>query len=145
MDNFSPQTFANNWRVIAIAVVVLLVLGVAGVFFRKRRPQLDRAHSQKRWQEVQRLCGKGDTWAMAVIEADKLLDDTLKMLRYKGKSMGERLVAAQRDITDNDGAWFGHKLRNKIVHEEIPRLYQKDVKNALRGFRQALKDLGAIK
>jgi hypothetical protein len=57
--------------------------------------------------------------------------------------MGERLVSAQRDISDNDSAWFAHKLRNKIVHEEVS-LRKQDVQAALRGFRDALKDLGAL-
>ena len=59
--------------------------------------------------------------------------------------MGERLVAAQRDISDNDSVWFGHKLRNKLVHEDTPPLKQADVMKVLTGFRQALKDLGALK
>lgn len=58
--------------------------------------------------------------------------------------MGERLVFAQRRLSDNDGVWFGHKLRNKIVHEEVPHLQQRDVQMALQGLRQALKDLGAL-
>jgi hypothetical protein len=73
-----------------------------------------------------------------------LLDDALKRSHYKGKTMGERLVAAQRDITDNDGVWFGHKLRNRLVHESNVKLSKKTVKEALLGIRSALKDLGAI-
>jgi hypothetical protein len=57
--------------------------------------------------------------------------------------MGERLVSAQHDIGDNDGVWYGHKLRNKIVHEQIT-LTQKEVQGALQGFREALRDLRAI-
>ena len=56
--------------------------------------------------------------------------------------MGERLVAAQRIITDNDSVWFGHKLRNQIVHEDSVKLKQKDVKEALLGFRKGAERLG---
>jgi hypothetical protein len=59
--------------------------------------------------------------------------------------MGERLVTAQRDLSNNDTVWFAHKLRNKLVHEQFVGLKEADVKNALVGFRQALKDLGALK
>jgi hypothetical protein len=41
--------------------------------------------------------------------------------------------------------WFGHKLRNKLVHEDYKLTNRNDVKNALLGFLQALKDLGAMK
>jgi hypothetical protein len=59
--------------------------------------------------------------------------------------MGERLVSAQRDIKDNDGVWFGHKLRNRLVHENNVKLTERDVKDALIGIRAVLKDLGALK
>ena len=58
--------------------------------------------------------------------------------------MGERLVAAQRDIQGNDDVWFGHKLRNKLVHENGIQLREQEVKNALMGFKRALKDLEAL-
>ena len=77
-------------------------------------------------------------------DADKLLDEALKKLHYKGKTMGERLVAAQRDIKSNDNVWYGHKLRNRLVHESDVKLKQRDVREALLGIRAALKDLGAL-
>jgi hypothetical protein len=54
-------------------------------------------------------------------------------------------VTAQRSLSNNDAVWFAHKLRNKLVHEQYDSLREKDVKDALIGFRQALKDLGALK
>ncbi len=59
--------------------------------------------------------------------------------------MGERLVTVQRTLTNNDGVWYAHKLRNKLVHDQYDNLKERDVKEALIGFRQALKDLGALK
>jgi hypothetical protein len=58
--------------------------------------------------------------------------------------MGERMVKAQRLFTDNDGVWFAHKLRNKIDADPTIKLKESEVKQALVGFRQALKDLGAL-
>jgi hypothetical protein len=58
--------------------------------------------------------------------------------------MGERLVAAQRSLTDNDGVWYAHKLRNQLVHQVDVKLKKRDIKHALIGIGQALKDLGAI-
>ena len=58
--------------------------------------------------------------------------------------MGERLVSAQHELSANDSAWFSHKLRNKIDADNMP-LTKAEVKKALLGFWQALKDLGAFK
>jgi hypothetical protein len=85
-----------------------------------------------------------DGMALAVIDADKLVDDALKKRHYRGKTMGERLVAAQRTLSDNDTVWYAHKLRNRLVHEQNVRLRKRDVQKALAGFRQALRDLGAL-
>jgi len=134
-----------NSEIAAVAAVVALLVLVVGAGFVRRRPKgLNAAYFEKRWKELQMLCGSQNTWPLAIINADKLLDEALKKRKLKGKAMGERLVAAQHILTDNDGVWFGHKLRNRIVHEDNVKLKEKDVKQALLGFRRALKDLGAL-
>lgn len=140
MNNTNILTIAG---IAAVALVVLLMGGTLATRFKRRR--LDVGKFQARWQTLQQQCVKSELWPLAIIDADKLLDEALKQLHFKGKTMGERLVSAQRELSNNDAVWFGHKLRNKIVHEEMKRLYKRDVQAALRGFRQALKDLGALK
>jgi len=129
-----------------ILVLVALLVIVFGVgIFRKRPRKLKTEHFQKEWQEVQRLCKDKTTWPLVIINADKLLDTALRKRRVKGKTMGERLVSAQRTFTDNDSLWYAHKLRNRLVQEEPTKLKETDVKRALVGIRQALRDLGALK
>lgn len=113
-------------------------------FRRKRKMKVD--HYSRRWQDLQKHCASRKTWPQAIIEADDLLHDALKRARYKGKNTGERLVAAQHDLSANDAVWLGHKLRKHISQEDIDvrRLKKKDVIDALAGFRQALRDLGAL-
>ena len=127
-----------------LAVVVILVLVVIGAGVVKLRPKtLNTTYFQAKWHEAQSFCKDKTSWPLAVINADKLLDEALKKRCFKGKTMGERMVAAQRDLSDNDGVWFAHKLRNRLVHEADVKLKEADVKKALIGIRQALKDLGA--
>jgi len=138
-----------NGDLLAIAVSLIILLGlISGIGFvlkRKRKQPLDVEEFTAKWKAAQKLCGKQETWPLAIINADKLLDEALKKCNYKGKSMGERLASAQRDLSDNDGVWFGHKLRNRLVHDEDVKLRQVDVQKALMGLRQALRDLGALK
>lgn len=100
----------------------------------------------ERWQKLQTLCASRKTWPQAIIEADDLLDKALKKRHYKGKTTGERLVAAQHALSSNDTVWVGHKLRNRMEQAEIDvrKLKKKDMVIALSGFRQALRDLGAL-
>ncbi|HUD10700.1 MAG TPA: hypothetical protein VMR28_03450 [Candidatus Saccharimonadales bacterium] len=126
--------------VVIILAVVILLLGVM-----QRRPRrLNKEYFGKKWQVLQKQCASKSTWALAVIDADKLLDEALKKRRFKGKTMGGRLMTAQHSLTDNDGAWFAHKLRNQLVHESDAKLTERKVKDALVGIRQALKDLKAL-
>jgi hypothetical protein len=99
-----------------------------------------------RWQDLQKHCGSRKTWPQAITEADDLLSDALKRKGYKGKNTGERLVAAQHDLSANDMVWLGHKLRKRISQEEVDvrKLKKKEVLDALAGFRQALRDIGAL-
>jgi len=129
-----------------IIVAVITLLGVIfGVgYLQKRRPRLlDAKYFQEKWHDAQGLCKTKESWPLAVINADKLLDEALRRRHFKGKTMGERLVSAQHELTDNDAVWFAHKLRNRLVHETDVKLKQADVKKALVGIRQALKDMGA--
>ncbi len=128
---------------VGAGVIIVILVVVAGIFARRGR-KLNAAYYEKKWNELQKLLKDTATWPLAIIDADKLLDQALKDRRFKGKTMGERLVAAQREIKYNDEVWFGHKLRNKLVHESDIKLRERDVKDALLGIKAALKDLGAL-
>ncbi len=96
------------------------------------------------WKELQGLCRDKDTWAEALQTADVLLNKALKKRRFRGKTLGERLVKAQRFITDNDDIWDAHNLVKKLSSDTKLRLKETDVKEALISYREALKDLGAL-
>lgn len=138
-----------NGDLLSIVIVAVVFFGtllvVLGFMTRKRKKPLNVEAFTEKWKEAQKLCANKETWPLAIINADNVLDEALKRSGYKGKTMGERLVAAQRDLSDNDGVWYGHKLRNKLVHESDTKLNQADVKDALTGIRQALRDLGALR
>ncbi|HEY5442079.1 MAG TPA: hypothetical protein VIJ68_00920 [Candidatus Saccharimonadales bacterium] len=111
--------------------------------FRRKR-QLNVTKFTERWQGLQQQCANRKTWPQAIIDADDLLAEALKRSRYKGKTTGEKLVAAQHALSDNESVWFGHKLRKRIPDADVRKLKKSDVLTALAGFRQALRDLGAL-
>jgi len=132
---------------IALGVVALVVLGAAGYFIlrRVRPPKIKQEYFKGEWQDLQKLLRNKDRWDVALVIADKLFDIALKKTRHRGGSMGERMVKAQKKFTDNDGAWFAHKLRKQVESDPEFKLTEKDLKNALIAIRQVLKDLGALK
>lgn len=108
------------------------------------RRKLKPAKFKDQWTELQKFCKSKDTWALAVINADKLLDEALKKKHLKGNSMGERMVEAQKLLSDNDGVWFAHNMAKKLLDDSHGKLKETDVKKSLVGIRQALRDLGAL-
>ncbi len=130
-----------------LAVIIIfgvIILAIISRLARRRTPTLDREYFQARWGELLARVKSPEGMMLAVIDADKLLDEALKRHRFKGKTMGERLVSAQRLISDNDAVWYAHKLRNRLVHEPQVRLKKSEAKNALAGFKAGLHDLGAF-
>ncbi|GAC1498570.1 MAG: hypothetical protein NVS1B10_00530 [Candidatus Saccharimonadales bacterium] len=128
---------------IVIGLLVFIILVFLASIIRNRKNQT--TDFEVEWKALQKNCVSRKTWPIAINEADNLLASALKKRHFKGKTTGERLVAAQRTLTSNDSVWFGHKLRNRIAHEDVRKLKKKDVLQALTGFRQALRDLGVLK
>ncbi|MBX4201398.1 hypothetical protein KW803_00680 [Candidatus Saccharibacteria bacterium] len=128
--------------VIIFGIVMLAVMSRFGP--RRRQPKLNHEYFEQQWIELLARVKTPEGMVLAIIDGDKLLDQALKKRHFKGKTMGERLVSAQREISDNDAVWYAHKLRNRLVHEPNVRLKKKEAQTALTGFRQGLKDLGAL-
>jgi len=84
-------------------------------------------------------------YKLAVIEADGLLDDTLKRMGYAGESLGDRLKQLTEATLPNlDLLLKAHKIRNDIVHDPDYRLSLEQAKRTLKIFEQALRDLQAL-
>ena len=129
---------------IAIIIIGVVVLVVVSRLSKRTAVKLNQNYFQRKWVELLERVKTPEGMALAVIDADKLLDECLKKRHFKGKTMGERLVSAQRLLTDNDSVWYAHKLRNRLVHEPGASLKKAEAQNALGGFRKALRDLGAL-
>lgn len=134
----------NVELILSISLGVVLVIIAIVVFLIRRPKKLKVNRFVASWRELQGLCKDKATWPEAVIQADKLLEVALKKRKLKGKTMGERLVSAQRLFTDNDDTWFAHNLAKKLKTNASTPLKESDVRDALMGFRQALRDLGAL-
>jgi hypothetical protein len=131
--------------IVIFGLLVLLVITRFGPRLGVRTPKgLDKEYFHDRWFELLARVKTPEGMILAVIDADKLLDDALKKRHFKGKTMGERLVSAQRSLADNDAVWYAHKLRNRLVHEPDVKLRKNEAQQALTGFKKGLQDLGAF-
>jgi hypothetical protein len=100
-----------------------------------------------RWEEVLRHLDsvKEAEWKFGIIEADKLLEQTLKRAGYPGDTLGERLSLMKPDqLQSLDGVWEAHKIRNRIAHDLNYFLRYTEAKHAIDQYKKALQELGAI-
>ncbi len=100
-----------------------------------------------RWAEVQRHINstREAEWKFAVIEADKVVDDTLKSAGFLGDTLGERLINIERgQLATLDGLWTAHKTRNRLAHDINLSLRYSEAKEAIQLYEKTLRELQAI-
>ena len=128
--------------IIIVAVFVFIAIGLTG----KRGHKFNIEEYQTRFLTIENKLNKDtpSTFALAIIDGDKLLDKALIEMGIPGKTMGDRLKRASNKFTQLDAVWRAHKIRNIIAHESDFELSYRQAANALAIYKQALKDLGAI-
>lgn len=80
--------------------------------------------------------------SLKIVEADKILDEALRLLGYKG-TLGDKLKKAGPRFSNLNDVWWAHKLRNKAVHELNHKPHDAEVDRAIGIYHKALTDLGA--
>lgn len=101
----------------------------------------------KRWSETEKKAASGlpEAAKIAIIEADKLVDDVLKKFGIPGEHMADRLENLPADEMRNlDALWRSHRLRNNIVHTPGFEVSSVEAKHALENYKAFLKELGIL-
>lgn len=131
--------------IVAILIVAVLLL-VAIKLTGRRVHRFNKEEYQTRFLRIENRLNKDkpETWAMTIINGDKLLDKALSEMGAPGKTMGERLKKISNKFTDLNAVWRAHKLRNMIAHEDDLEVSYRQAASALAIYKQALKDLEAI-
>lgn len=121
-------------------LITLRLTKKRGTLFDKEAYQVDFLRIENALQQ-----GNDASYAMVVIQGDKLLDKALCQMGVQGRTMGDRLKKiGDAKFSEINKVWNAHKLRNRIAHESDFQPDFKQAKNALATYKQALKDLGAI-
>lgn len=137
----------NTLLVFFIGILVIGALLVAVITLTKKGAvQLDVNKYRLKWMAIEKQLNKDNpsVCSMAILNADKLLDQALREKGVKGQTMGERMKTVKETWSNRNAVWNAHKLRNQIAHESDHQISYDDARRALAGFKQALKDIGAI-
>jgi hypothetical protein len=134
------KSLDGNMSLTLAVVFFIFICAYVKVYFPRR---LNTKKFAKKWIYIQSLCKDRDNWPKAISEAEQLVKKAVTKKKFKGKNMGEKLTYGQRMFTDNDSLWYSYKIFKKL-DDKLLVLGESDVKKALYGFRQALRDLGAL-
>ena len=128
--------------ILIVGILVFIAISVTG----NKVYSFDKEEYQADFLAIENSLRKDNelSFNAAVVEADKLLDKALMEMSLPGKTMGERMKAAQNKFSSNNSVWYAHKMRNQIAHERNFKVDYNKAAHALKAYRQALKDLGAI-
>lgn len=145
-----------NFIITFSAILILVFLISAFLFLKKaktikskkivkeKKEGFDFGQFKERWQAVLGhidLMNESD-WKLAIIEADKLVDDLLIQKGYKGESMAERLASVEKDeLSSIDLLWEAHKVRNRIAHKVGFKLTNQEADKVISYYKEALEEL----
>ncbi len=160
------STLASLWSVYAILAYLFsaICLGLY-VYAKVRTGQLEElqdemiAKAEELYDEQYRTGPKNDRladvmnhissdnpndWKLAIIEADIILDDSLKRAGYGGASLGERLRSlTPTQLPSLDDAWQAHKVRNQVAHGGADFVLTKRLaEDTIKQYRRVFADLG---
>lgn len=138
---------ASFYALFGSIFVVGILIFVAIILTGKRKYTFNKLEYQTDFLAIENSLTKENpqSYNMAVVEGDKLLDKALMEMGLPGRTMGERLKKCGKEkFTQTNAVWNAHKLRNQIAHEPGFKLEYHQAKHALAVYRQALRDLGAI-
>lgn len=160
------ETWWNVYSVIAI--LFSLVFFVIFIYSKIRISQLIDLESEKiateealwatrhesrgtanaRWDSIQQKVTQNspESWKIAIIEADIMLDEILTNAGYVGQSLGEKLKSANpQSFTTVQDAWEAHKVRNEIAHTGSDFvLTQKSAQDTIVRFERVFQEFGVI-
>jgi hypothetical protein len=122
---------------VLVVIAVVVVLGMLVILAKKKLQGEAHAIIQDAWRHAE----KQDNPTLKIVEADKVLDEALKLLGYSG-TLGDKLKKAGPRFTNLNDVWKAHKLRNTLVHELQKKPHESEVKFAMSAFKKALHDLG---
>ena len=84
-------------------------------------------------------------WRVAVIEADKIIDEVLTRKGFEGESVAEKMSSIEKEqMRSIDRLWEAHKARNRIVHKPDYKMEQSEVRRLISYYEEALVELGVL-
>ena len=147
--------------IVIVSLILITVFIIISVILFLRGSRIRRSVTQKiekgmtetpetfleRWQGVlKHLESLNESeWRVAVIEADKLIDEILARKGFEGESIAEKMSSIEKDrMKSIDRLWEAHKTRNRIVHKPDYKIEQSEARRTISYYEEALVEMGVM-
>lgn len=165
------QFFSNiNWReifyvsrVVFIILDVFLIIGIFFVIKKSWHYRPDFRYPRRKKVDISQgsLINISDDWkkimdraqnespqvlTLAIIDADKLVDDTLRMLGFTGEHVAERLerLGKSQKMKTLNSLWQAHRIRNNLVHATGFQIASRQAREVLSAYEDFFKELKVL-
>ncbi len=108
---------------------------------------LSKHRSIRGWQQIQKRLRLGDeeNLKLAISEADKILDELLKISGYQGKNTDERLEQiTPAQLANISDVWSAHKIKQRILKEEDFRINKQETELIINIYKKSFQEFGLI-
>lgn len=162
----SPEqfsSFVHNWNVfvaISMSITFVLATGMIYCFVRIRQVRhferlkfqaaehtvvaKDIPKTQLRWNRILEQVDSGNqqSWRLAILEADIMLNELLDLRGYKGDTISDKMKQVDRvNFNTIDQAWEAHRIRNRIAHEgSNMKLDESEVRRTIGLYMRVFKE-----
>lgn len=163
-DFFAPffEKYLLTFEISAILLSILFIWGIIYIidktkYFELKKEQfldiLGKGHVSKRrslkgWKQIlERLkSSEQNSWKLAILEADHILNEILKMSGYLGPKLEDKLdliTAAQ--ISNIDDINKVHKIRDKIATDPAFQITKEEAEHIISVYKKAFVELNLIR
>jgi len=108
---------------------------------------LTKRRSLRGWEQIRKrvLSSAQQDWKLAVLEADKILNEILKMAGYLGTDLSKKLeILTKENLSNLDEIKKAHFLSGQIMKDPSMELKKEDAIIALKSFKKAFIELNLL-
>ncbi len=156
-DNIGVGPYLPLLQALSVAITIYFIARIGWYLTETRwleskvdalsHKKISKNTSSKDWERVLQHASKGseNDLRFALIEADSMLNDALRVAGLPGKDLGERLMKVRKSMLPNlQEIWDAHKFRNRLAHETGLRVDQATAKVYMKTYEEAFRSLGLI-
>lgn len=162
--NYFAPFFRENLLLMQMVSLIFSILFLWGIIYiilktnyleMKREQFLDvlgqskvsRRRSLKAWKQIQGRLKSEDqnNWKLAILEADLILNEILKMSGYLGDDLDEKLeIITPAQLANVEDVKMAHRVKNKIEKDPTDEIARKEVEETIAIYKEAFRQMNLI-